>query len=445
MTLRKLVLPLFLLACISTHAVARNARASGGGTSPDLTAPAAMNMEIIGRNNLGGAGKGGEGLALKQYQDGRRILFLAHESGPACVSLIDVTNPKAPTLMVQTRIVADNVRCNSLSITANILVVAQQTLNPGQKEAGMDVYDVSDPLKMEKLSHFDTSGPNSRGVHFVWFVDGHYAYLATGAKDFKSRLPFDDQFLMIVDLTDPRNPKEVGRWWMPGTKVNDASDVPGRIDSLDAGNRIHSVIVLPERPDRAYVGWHDGGFVILDISDKAHPQLISHRSWQSAGNGFAHTLLPIPSRDIAIQTEEAILELCADWPKRNWVWDIKNETNPYPLAVFPPVANQDALCKAGGRFGAHNINMNKPTSTSRTLNRTVVGSYFAGGVRIVSIADPSHPQEIGYMIPSAPPGNKTKTIQINDVYVDENGLIYANDRLDGGLYIMRYTGKVPLD
>jgi hypothetical protein len=42
------------------------------------------------------------------------------------------------------------------------------------------------------------------------------------------------------------------------------------------------------------------------------------------------------------------------------------------------------------------------------------------------------------------PGNKS-TIQINDVYVDENGLIYANDRDMGGLYILRYTGKVPLN
>jgi hypothetical protein len=28
--------------------------------------------------------------------------------------------------------------------------------------------------------------------------------------------------------------------------------------------------------------------------------------------------------------------------------------------------------------------------------------------------------------------------------VDENGLIYANDRLSGGLDIVRYTGPVPL-
>lgn len=46
---------------------------------------------------------------------------------------------------------------------------------------------------------------------------------------------------------------------------------------------------------------------------------------------------------------------------------------------------------------------------------------------------------------SPPAANPTHTIQINDVYVDEHGLIYANDRLTGGLYIIRYTGKVRLD
>ena len=53
--------------------------------------------------------------------------------------------------------------------------------------------------------------------------------------------------------------------------------------------------------------------------------------------------------------------------------------------------------------------------------------------------------EIGTLIPQAPPQNAMHTIQINDVYVDENGLIYANDRLTGGLYIIRYTGSVPLN
>ena len=37
------------------------------------------------------------------------------------------------------------------------------------------------------------------------------------------------------------------------------------------------------------------------------------------------------------------------------------------------------------------------------------------------------------------------TAQINHAIVDEKGLVYAVDRMTGGLYILRYTGKDPLD
>jgi hypothetical protein len=89
--------------------------------------------------------------------------------------------------------------------------------------------------------------------------------------------------------------------------------------------------------------------------------------------------------------------------------------------------------------------MNRPSPYEMTLKNVVVGSYFNGGVRAYSIADPSQPTEIGYVIPKAPPGNAMKTIQMNDVYVDEKGLIYANDRFSGGLYIIKYTGSTPLN
>ena len=112
---------------------------------------------------------------------------------------------------------------------------------------------------------------------------------------------------------------------------------------------------------------------------------------------------------------------------------------------MPPPHDFAALCKAGGRFGAHNINLNQPTTTARTLTKTLVGSFFAGGIRAYSFADPYHPVEIGYLVEAAPAKNATHTIQINDIYVDENGLIYANDRLSGGLDIVKYTGSVPLE
>src|ERR1044071_3582741 len=61
----------------------------------------AMNMEQVAQLDLGGKGDGGEGLALQQRKDGRRVLYLAHEGQKTCLSVIDVTNPKAPALIAQ--------------------------------------------------------------------------------------------------------------------------------------------------------------------------------------------------------------------------------------------------------------------------------------------------------------------------------------------------------
>ena len=405
----------------------------------------ASNMQIIGHSDLKGAGKGGEGLAMHQYPDGRRVLFLAHESAPMCVSVIDVTKPADPQVVTQIPVEAPFVRCNSLGLSGTTLAVAHQVEKTGEAYAGMDVYDVADPAHPKKLSHFDTTGAHSRGVHYLWFTDGHYAYLSTGSKDFTPRNKLDDQFLMIVDLQDAAHPKEVSRWWLPGMRDTDKAPPPPRVAPFDAGVRMHTPTWTPERPDRLYVGWIDGGLVILDIADKAHPKLVMHRSWQSQGNGFAHTLLALPSRNLLVQTEEATGNNCKDWPKRDWVWDISNESAPIPLSVLPPPADFAALCKAGGRFGAHNIFQNQPGQPAAHLTRTVVGSFFNGGVRAYSIENPNAPVEIGYVVDAAPSGNASHSIQINDVYVDDHGLIYANDRFSGGLDIIKYTGSVPLN
>ncbi len=64
-------------------------------------------------------------------------------------------------------------------------------------------------------------------------------------------------------------------------------------------------------------------------------------------------------------------------------------------------------------------------------------AWFRGGLRIVDIADPEKPEEAGYFIPT--PGAGQKTVQSNDVFVDDRGLIYLLDRLNG-LDILEYTG-----
>jgi hypothetical protein len=407
------------------------------------TVPDTLNIRVVGHTDLNGAGKGGEGLALKEYGQ-RKVLFLAHESGPQCFSVIDVTTPSKPVVLKQIQVEAEFVRCNSLGLSGDVLVVARQTLTVGQPHGGITTYDVSDAANPKLLAYMDLTGPNSRGTHYLTFSDGRYAYLATGAKDFVPKNPLDDQMMMIVDLQDPKAPREVSRWWLPGTRVGDESPAPARVKRFDNGFRLHTLLVPPERPDRAYAGWIDGGFIVFDISDKTKPREISRVSWQSLNEGFLHTALPILSRGLLVASQESTKDECADWPQRITVVDIKDETHPYPLSTLPRPANFDTLCKQGGRFGAHNINLNNMPAVSRMLQNTVVTAQFGGGLRIYSIEDPLAPKEIAYFAPKVA-GNKGGVMQMNDLIVGKDGLIYANDRLTGGLYILQYTGKTPLN
>jgi len=125
---------ILLLAC---HLLAG---ATPSAARAQSTTAGASNMRIIGHSDLKGVGKGGEGLALKQYPDGRRILYLAHESGPMCFSVVDVTRPEQPKVIVQLPVEADFVRCNSLGLAGDVLAVAHRTEKIGQDHAGLDVY-----------------------------------------------------------------------------------------------------------------------------------------------------------------------------------------------------------------------------------------------------------------------------------------------------------------
>jgi len=64
-------------------------------------------------------------------------------------------------------------------------------------------------------------------------------------------------------------------------------------------------------------------------------------------------------------------------------------------------------------------------------------AWFAGGLRIVDIADPEQPEEVGYFIPEPVDGQPCP--QTNDVDMDDRGLIYIVDR-QTGFDILEYAG-----
>lgn len=400
-------------------------------------APGLWNFRLLAQHTLNGFGGMGEGLAIQIAKDGRRILWCAHESAPKNFTAVDVSDPRNPRVVCQTELPQPYMRSNSLELTGDIMAVAYQTKNPGQQPAGFELFDISSPENPRSISFFDCAGPHSRGVHQLWFCDGEYVHLAAGAPDFQPRNQKDDQCYRIIDVRNPSKPVEVGRWWMPGTREGDAEAPPERhrAPALDSGFRAHNTNVYPQRPDRCYLGYLDAGMYVLDIAEKARPKVVSHWDNSPPYPGFTHTVLPLFERELLVVSDESVRDNGEDWAKLIWILDNRNEANPIPISTCPMPPLRD-FAGRGGRFGAHNLHENVPLPTCWFSDQVVVGTFFNGGLRAFDIADPYAPKEVAHFVPEAPRGSPVGAVQINDVFIDERGVVYTVDRHTGGLYTL---------
>jgi hypothetical protein len=398
-------------------------------------------MRLLAQHDLAGRGHCGEGIALLR-RGARKYLYVAHERGPVNFSVLDVTDPTGPRLLLQTMLPHAEVRSNSLALGDNLLIVAYQVATPGQRPAGIEVFDLAKPAEPRLIGSLDMSGPHSRGTHWAGFTGGRYAYLSTGTPDSRPAHPLDDQFPVIVDLSRPDQPAEAGRWWLPGTQASDDCPPPVRHERFDAGFRAHNINVYPHRPDRAYIGYLDAGVIILDIADAAAPRLVSRLDYHPPMPGFTHTVLPLFTRDLLAISDETVHDHAADYPKLLWFADASHEQSPLIIssAPMPPLGE---YAGRGGRFGAHNLHENEPFEWSWRSEEIVFGSFFNAGVRAFDVRDPFQPREVAAFVPPAPPGSRAGAIQINDVYAAADGVVYAVDRGGGGLYILQFEGAEP--
>src|SRR6202162_2140678 len=198
-----------------------------------MTAPASVssksvssecrNFQLLAHHELAGFGGMGEGMAIQMAKDGRRIIWLAHESAPKNFTALDVSDPRSPKIVGQTRLPENHMRTNSLELCGDIMAVAYQTQKAGQQPAGFELFDISVPESPRSIAYVDASGPGSRGGHQLWFCDGEYVHMAAGAPDFQPTNALDDQFYRAFDVRNPSKPVEVSRWWMPGTRQGDSA------------------------------------------------------------------------------------------------------------------------------------------------------------------------------------------------------------------------------
>jgi hypothetical protein len=397
------------------------------------------NMKLLSQHTLNGHGGMGEGMSLQLARGGRRVLWLAHESAPKNFTAVDVTDPKKPRVIVQTDLPHAKMRSNSLEVSGDLMAVAYQVSEWGLKPAGFELFDISEPERPKSIAFFDASAPHSRGCHVLWFVDGETVHMACGDPELKPRDLKDDQIYRIVDVSNPSKPRAVGRWHLPGTMEGDEAPPPERLaPKFDAGFRAHNTNVYPERPDRCYLGYLDGGMMVLDISDKSRPKMLSRWTNSPPYNGFTHTVLPLFSRNLLVVTDEAIQDDGRDWPKLVWLLDARDERHLVSIGTLP-VSGVTPLLHKGGRCGAHNLHENPPAPGAWRSDDIVLGTFFNAGVRAYDVRDPYQPREVASFVPPKPEGSHVPTAQINDVFVDDRGIVFAVDRHAGGLYALEMS------
>lgn len=89
--------------------------------------------------------------------------------------------------------------------------------------------------------------------------------------------------------------------------------------------------------------------------------------------------------------------------------------------MAPPIGTS-IVDVSNPKFGCH--------QPQEQVYDTILGvTWFSGGLRLVDIADPYRPQEVGYFIPD--PASGYRSAQSNDVFYDGNGLLYLIDRCNG--------------
>jgi hypothetical protein len=313
-----------------------------------------------------------------------------------------------------------------LSVSEEDLRLLEEFEQRGYDNGGFKIYDVGVPSQPNLIGYHKTGGI---GAH-RFDMDERYAYISTEMTGYVGNI------LVIYDLRDPAKPQEVSRWWMPGQHVagGETPTWSGR------RQRLHHALRFGDEMWASC--WH-GGFRVVDVSDLTRPKTAGSYNYHPLFPEPTHTVMPAPGAiggrriALAIDEEDQAQNASEEEARRGrphaciLTFDVTDLADIKPLGQFQVSELDSPFSRtSGARFGAHQF-------CERMSGTLVHAVWFGGGLRIIDVADPQSPREVGYFIP--PPVGGRPAPQSNDVALDARGLIYVVDR-HVGFDILEFKG-----
>ena len=293
----------------------------------------------------------------------------------------------------------------ALNVQPEMLPMLRRRLEEGYGDGGFKVYDVSDKANPKELAYVRTHG---FGTH-RFDLDERYAYISTEMEGYVGNI------LVIYDLADPTRPREVSRWWMPGQHV-----AGGEKPTWSGySHRLHHTL---RHGDELYAAVWFAGCRIIDVKDITKPTTIGafdyHPPFPEPTHTFMRVPFPVAGRTLAVAVDEEHAHTPGQLHGGLWVFDVADPANIQHVGMWH-LSERASPFVEHGRFGAHQFQEHMKDTRLYT-------AWFAGGLRVVDIADPATPEEIAWYVPEPCAGAKAP--QSNDVDLDDRGLIYLLDR-----------------
>jgi hypothetical protein len=478
-----------------------------------------LNMALVGTNDLQARSAY---QPIIQRQGNRWILYAGHHAlgtnpvtgaplpsfnpltgtnQPNGVSIVDVTDPKAPVYLHHLPVGttgnggAQMVRVcpgATLPIGGNKFYLLRSYANSAH-----EIWDVTNPASPQPVRTVAGGNPvigaavgaagALDGTHKSWWeCESGIAYVVGRRGNDTADGWRGGNHIFVFDLSDPANPKYLRDWALDGQQPGGV--LPPHFTAIPS---IHGPISTGVAGNRIYFAYGTGSNGVMQIVDRSKllppplgtgvacgsiastltPPACTDFTTAEVGrwvmnpiNG-AHTSFPlgkftiadwIPNEEgverdfVAVVSEETDNE-CTGPRHLTYFVDVTDEGRPQSQSNHQVLASSSPFnfCDRGGRFGPHSTN---EAFGPPFYQKIVFIAYFVGGVRAVDIRDPFRPKEVGFFIPD-PTANTDfrcatingvrdcqQAIQTNNVETDERGFIYTNDRANTGLHIYRLTG-----